>query len=333
MKQKIISGVLAVLISIGLWLYVVTVVNPEWEQEFNDIEVTFVNEGALEQRDLMLMKDTEYKVSLRLSGNRTDMTKLSRDNITVSVDLSRIYSEGNQPVTYSISYPEGVASNAFEVVHQSELKLNIIKLVSKKVDVEFKPADESPEGYEALLDGYQLEIRGPEDVVNRVDKIEIPIVLSDKTATFTQQFDYVLLDENNEVVESQLVTPEKALFTVTVQRFAEVELAPSLKGAEGWNIDKTVFYGTNGKAITAPIKIVGNNIDALIEDGIIKDGKLYFPIDVAREEITLNKEGTEIITKENLGLGAWLAKYGITTDADKNAVGVTIQAPYKETFT
>ena len=44
MKRKIVYGLLALLISFGLWMYVVTVVNPGWEETFYNIPVVLENE-------------------------------------------------------------------------------------------------------------------------------------------------------------------------------------------------------------------------------------------------------------------------------------------------
>ena len=102
MKRKFVYGLLSVLIAFGLWLYVVTVVNPEWEETFYNIPVALENEQILHDRGLMLVSDEDPEVTLRLSGNRADMIKLNSSNITIRADLSRIYSAGEQSINYSI---------------------------------------------------------------------------------------------------------------------------------------------------------------------------------------------------------------------------------------
>ena len=99
MKRKLIYGLLSALIAIGLWLYVVTVVNPEWEETFSNIPVVLENEEILHERGLMLVSEEDPKVTLRLFGNRADMIKLNSSNITIRADLSRIYSAGEQSLT------------------------------------------------------------------------------------------------------------------------------------------------------------------------------------------------------------------------------------------
>ena len=138
MKRKLIYLLLAVLISIGLWLYVVTVVNPEWEDTFYNIPVILENEEILHERGLMLVSEDEPKVTLRLSGNRADMINLNSSNITIRADLSRIYSAGEQSLSYSIVYPGDVPNNAFEILSQApqQVTLSVAERKSKDVDVQ-----------------------------------------------------------------------------------------------------------------------------------------------------------------------------------------------------
>ena len=73
MMKKILYALLATIISFGLWLYVVTVVNPVFEDTFYNIPVVLENEEVLRENGFMVMTGEIPKVTLRLSGNRTDM--------------------------------------------------------------------------------------------------------------------------------------------------------------------------------------------------------------------------------------------------------------------
>jgi hypothetical protein len=55
MKQKILYGLLALAVSFGLWLYVITVENPASETTFYNIPVVLDNESVLADRGLMVL--------------------------------------------------------------------------------------------------------------------------------------------------------------------------------------------------------------------------------------------------------------------------------------
>jgi hypothetical protein len=83
MKSKILTGLLSIVVSFGLWLYVVTVVSPNFDQKYTDIPVVTQGEALLQDRGLMVTSNETPMVSLHLEGNRADLNKLNSSNITV----------------------------------------------------------------------------------------------------------------------------------------------------------------------------------------------------------------------------------------------------------
>ena len=107
-RNKFVSALLSFVIALGLWLYVVTNVSVEYDTTFHDIPVQFEGETALEERELMITSGTDATIDLRLYGARTNLNKLNPSNITIKVDLSRIYDAGTHEVEYDIIYPGDV---------------------------------------------------------------------------------------------------------------------------------------------------------------------------------------------------------------------------------
>lgn len=234
MKRKLIYGLLAVLISVGLWLYVVTVVNPEWEDTFYNIPIALENEEILLDRGLMLVSDEKPTVTLRLSGNRADMIKLNSSNITLRADLSRIYSAGEQALSYSIVYPGDAPNNAFEIISQTpqQITLSVAERKTKDVDVEVDFAGTAvPEQYiafknQATLDFEKITITGPASVVDRVAFAKVEVNLEGQTETISQQYDYVLCDAEGNAIESDWLktNTEQVLYTLKIQQWKDITL-------------------------------------------------------------------------------------------------------------
>lgn len=234
MKRKILYALLAVLISFGLWMYVVTVVNPEWSDTFYNIPVTLQNEEILLDRGLMLTGENEPKVTLRLSGNRTDMVKLNSGNITIIADLAKIYTAGEQSVGYTIIYPGDVPSNAFEIVSQTPgmITLSVTEWKSKDVTVEdFFGESQVPENYiafkeNAVFDHEKITVTGPAEVIDKIETARVEIDLTGKTDTISQSYGFVLCDaEGNPVDDSQVKTSvEEVHYTLKIQRWKEIQL-------------------------------------------------------------------------------------------------------------
>ena len=64
MKSKLPTLLLSFIVAMGLWLYVVTTVSPEADQNYTGIPVVFENETSLLDRGLMLVSG-ENAVSTR----------------------------------------------------------------------------------------------------------------------------------------------------------------------------------------------------------------------------------------------------------------------------
>ena len=90
MKNKAVMLILSVILAFGLWLYVVSAVNPEFEDSYHNIPVVLVGEGLLEERGLMITSNENPTISLKLKGNRTDLVELKSSDISVTVDVSKI---------------------------------------------------------------------------------------------------------------------------------------------------------------------------------------------------------------------------------------------------
>ena len=114
MKNKILSFLLSLLVAFTLWYYVISVVSPGSEGWVYDIPVVFEGETVLtEDRRMMIISASEdVLVDLKLSGNRTDLAKVNRGNITVKVDLTKVYDPGEHELTYTIVFPGDVPNGA-----------------------------------------------------------------------------------------------------------------------------------------------------------------------------------------------------------------------------
>ena len=314
MKRKLIYGLLAVLISIGLWLYVVTVVNPEWEDTFYNIPVILENEEILHERGLMLVSEDDPKVTLRLSGNRADMINLNSSNITIRADLSRIYSAGEQSLSYSIVYPGDVPNNAFEILSQApqQVTLSVVERKSKDVDVQIVFNGAVPEQYiafkdKATLDYEKITITGPADLIDRITTAKVEVNLEQQKESISQQYSYVLCDAEGNVVESDWITAntEQVLYTLKIQQWKDISLRVDV---------------IDGGGLKKQDCIITQSLDAIRVTGGEKqladlDDELVFVINLAE----IRESG---MLSFDISLPEWA-----TNLSEKSTVDVTVQIP------
>lgn len=214
MAKKILTAAAALAISFALWLYVVMVVGPEYQDTFRGVKVELVGEDVLEQRGLMVMQDVEdLTVDLVLSGNRSDLNKLSSSNISVTLDVSRINGPTDTPQEYKISFPGNVAQSAVTVENQNPagFALNVVWTAEDTIPVNVY-FDEA-----MVADGYgflpveqelaEISIWGPKDVVEKIEEARIELALSeDVKSDISGEYVVTLCDKNGQEVDARYVT-------------------------------------------------------------------------------------------------------------------------------
>ena len=203
MKEKLIRALLSLVIAFALWLYVISVVSPESQQTYYNVPVVFHGSSTLESRGLILVSDSDVQLDLELSGNRTDLNLLSRDNITVLADLSGITSAGEHTIRYNISYP----GTGITVLNQDSLHITVVveEWIQREVPVEVNFSGALPDGFtvdrqNVVLDYDMITISGPKAVVSRINKASITVDLTGRTENFSQVYPVTFQDENNTAI-------------------------------------------------------------------------------------------------------------------------------------
>ena len=275
MKSKIGYIALSVLIAFGLWLYVITSVSPGSEDIYDDVPVILSGETVLQERGLMITSVSSDTVTLKLSGNRSDLAQVNRGNITVKADLSKIYEPGSQlQMSYSISFPGNLPSNAFVIESKNPgyLYVNVERRVTKEVPVEIQWIGSAPEGYlsdreNSTLDYTSVSVTGPESVTDRIEKAVIQADLTDQRESISQSFRYTLCDGEGNPVDAELITTnvEEVRLDVRIQKVKDITLVYNIVeggGATRDNVSVTMSAET--------IRVCGSEvaIDAM-EDQLV----------------------------------------------------------------
>ena len=315
-NSKIWRIALSLVIAFVLWAYVITTVNPESEDTFYDIPVSYQND-VLEERGLMIVSE-KPTVTLKLKGNRSDLNELNPNNITILVNLAAIQAPGTQMVKYDVSYPANLPSNAFETLSQTPnlLLLKVENKIKKTVPIEIDyMGTNAPEGYIAdkenpVMDTAVVEVSGPQSSMDQIKKAVIQVDLSQQTESVVGAFSYMLCDENNEPVDAQMVTTnlEEVNLSVKIQRMKEVPLVLNVVDGGGATAE-TCKIEMNREAET--IWVAGN-------ENLLKD---LNEVELGTVNLADLREETNTMTFDIV------LPEGVTNVTGENQVTVTISFP------
>ncbi len=254
-RNKVLSALLSLSIALALWLYVVTYVSSESTDSYSGIPVVFEGETALEDRELMITSGKETTVSLMLTGDRANHKKLNNGkDITLKVDLSKVYDPGVLQLTYSIAYPGDVPNDAFTVERRSPSAIPVTverRLTRDDIPVEVVYTGAVPEGYitdleNSVLDYPVITASGPASVLEKIDHARVDVDLEGRTESLSENYRYTLCDKEGDPVNVQFVTTN----------VAEIHLELRIRRYKEIPIELSATYGGGATAQTTTIDIV-----------------------------------------------------------------------------
>lgn len=233
-KNKIPAMLLALVASICLWVYAVTVVNPEDTSSIGGIPIVFEGTSDLEKRGLMVTGGENSRVSVKLKGTRADLKELNNDTLVAVVNLSRITEAGEHDVSWNLEYPGNVASGDISTESRSgNIRLTISEIRERSFDLELDYSVSLAENYWtredlASLTPQSVTVKGPAEEVGLIAQVVVrPAQTEPATGTVEEVLTPVYLDaEGNELSLSSYctVSAESVELVLPVYHSKEVEL-------------------------------------------------------------------------------------------------------------
>ena len=251
-RHKILTFLLALLVAMGMWVYAVTIVNPNDVKSVPDVRVRLVGSNELLLRNLMITGGEEQYVDVEVSGRRSDLKELSSTSLEATADVRNIDGPGVFEVSWKLDPPASVASGDIKLVNSSSNKITVRVsevLVRPAVPVEVEYIGTPAEGYvrdPAILDRDSISVSGPAEEVGAIAKARVRVDLTGTKQTVDSELQYELLDANGQVLTmSSYVTvdAESIRVKVPVLCYKQVELKVDLLyggGVNASNVECTI---------------------------------------------------------------------------------------------
>ena len=223
LESKSVSLLLSLLIAVLLWLYVTGTEGVTTEKDFRGVKVIYKGTEELsESSGLMVTGADVSTVDLTFTGLRRDIAHLSEKNLSVTVDLSTVKSEGYYSMAYSINYPEGASEEDYSSVRCSPdtVAVTIDRLFSKKVDVRGAFTGSAADGYmvqdKLVFDPLVVKVSGPKALVEQVDCAWVTISRENVDSTLSYMTSFTLKDAEGNVLEANGLTLDMDEVQVTL---------------------------------------------------------------------------------------------------------------------
>ena len=245
--SKAFNIVFAILVSIALWLYIAYAENSDVTQPYNNIDITFTGDDVVSERNLSVTNIDTDTLSLKIRGKRNVISKLSKNAITVTADMSVITNSGVFQVPYTVDYDGlGYNSNNLYIVEASVDYITVT--VSKMVDVVL-PVTGQYEG--RVADGYRAEpmefnpqsvtVSGPEELVSTLHHAMVILQRDTVSKAVTDTLSYKLIDNDGQEISADnfKLSTDKIKVTLPIVMVKDVALSVKLVPGAGASEENT----------------------------------------------------------------------------------------------
>ena len=277
-KRKVLHVILSILIACAIWLYVDSADNPEGSEKtkiISDIPIEYVGaDTTLADRGLMLLPDSDQTVTLEIKARRRVLMRLDPSRIRIQADLSDITSTGTQSVGYTIYYPDGITRNSITILNASSYtaQVEIGELYSRSVDIRCALEGTVAEGYiagELQFQPETLEIRGPQEEVDKVSYAKVTLSVDNATQTVSQTLAYQLYDEADRLIQDTgdlHATADQIQVTLPVNVEKELPLRVNFIEAEGARIGNLEYTITPASIMVSGAAELLKDMDSITLD-------------------------------------------------------------------
>lgn len=168
--HKVLNIILAFIVSVSGWTYVVYNNDPMTDVKYKDVPITFIGESTLANRGLGISKVSAEMLDVTLNQRRISTNDISSDNITVTADVSEAEA-GENSIVLRISGPESTT------VLDSDIKaitVDVEETDSKelKIDVVYdEMAETETEPIVTAMTSTRATVIGAESQINKVKSV------------------------------------------------------------------------------------------------------------------------------------------------------------------
>ena len=239
-KSKRITFILALLMAVVLWAYVLGEVDPVRTVTLRNIPIKLVDQAALSESNLVITEMDSDSINVTYTAKRSIANKIQSESFNVTADMSEV-KLGENVIKLELVKPSSVTLESMSLEY---LSLKTEKLVSIEKDVEVRylnPTKEDTEPKILKLSEESAKINGASSLVEEVDRVVADLDVSrveDEINSFTVELKAV--DESGNTVPGITIEPGTVSITSVMQNTKTVPLEIPIKGEATGGVSRRV---------------------------------------------------------------------------------------------
>ena len=281
-----IVKLLCVFAAFLLWLYVMIVVSPEFQETFYEIPVQVVGmEDLKKDHGLSIYNSAEAgTIDVTVAGKRSIVLKLEEDQIVATADVSGISSPGKTNVNIDVELPSGltlIEKSQNKVAFVTEESVSRVFPLTEKVENLDLPASYELGSIRYSFD--TIQVSGPKSIVDSIAAARVTIDFEDRTTSFAQTCDIYFVDALNDRVTSAYLQYDETQVDVYVPIYRSLTVPVEVSFVYGYLNDSN-----------ATITVTPSEVTVKGEESAMRADTLLSPILLDEKKITENSYGRTI---------------------------------------
>ena len=208
-SRKIFNMVIALLVSIAAWIFVVYNYDPMTPVKYTEVPVSFTGEDDLAERGLAVSEASTEAISVTLSQKRVDGSSISAEDIRVTADVSDCIA-GDNNVALNVRGPDGTSVTTTNV---SSIDVSVARTRTEVMNIEVVYGEGAEENEEPLafdLSHDAAEVSCSADTMDDIAKIAAVLNYEDVTETVKSfTVDLEALDKDGNVIPHVVISPDE----------------------------------------------------------------------------------------------------------------------------
>jgi YbbR domain-containing protein len=230
-QRNITPKLLAILFAVLFWLYVMDQVNPEMVKTIPDVKVELLNIDNVQNQGLVMMGEKEFYVDVKLKGRRSEVIKVTSNDLLITADLEGFQKGTNNVMLSSKIF---VANVNIESLSMNSIKISLDRIVEVAKTVKIDYVGMIAENYttgDLSVAPEEILVRGPESLVNNISSLRGELDLTEVSDQLIKEIPVTAIDLDGNAVNGIELGRSYVTVQLGVFRLSNIPVEVVLRGA------------------------------------------------------------------------------------------------------
>lgn len=242
LKSNRIAFILALIMAIALWAYVLGEVDPVRTVTIKNIPIRLMDQSALTENGLVITDMDHEAINVTFSAKRSLATQIDQDDFHATADMRSI-KLGNNVVMVTLTKPSNIT---LESISSEYVNITTAQYVTDEKSIEvniINPTKEETEPTIIKISEDKVNVSGASTAVNKVKKV-IAELDAARMDTEPKSISATLkaVDQNGEPVEGVILAFGNVSITAVMQNTRTLPLEVPVTGLDSGSVNRTINY-------------------------------------------------------------------------------------------